>query len=101
MNPVEMTRLLQAREERYGDFELNAILSQRLKTLLRKTANWNSLPDILKEALEMDMHKLSRILCGEYKYLDSWVDRIGYIQRAVEYIEQTQFVSSKEENKND
>ena len=47
---------------------------------MRDSPNWGTLPDNMKETLEMIAHKAGRILNGDPLYDDSWIDIIGYTQ---------------------
>ena len=76
--------LLAARGARYGAFADNASISQALKTQMRQTPKWGVLDPDMKEALEMVAHKISRILCGDPHYDDSWVDIAGYATRVAD-----------------
>lgn len=69
---------LAERGNRYGDFQEHARITQNIKRAMRDSPNWESLSDDKKEALEMDAHKIGRILNGDPEYKDSWHDVIGY-----------------------
>ncbi len=75
---MEIKAVLEQRGSRYGSFTDNARLAQSFKLILRHCPEWNSLASEHKEAIEMIMHKLSRIVCGDPTYKDSWVDIAGY-----------------------
>lgn len=72
--------VLEQRGQRYGDFDGHAYITQALKLVMRDTHNWDSLDDVMKEALEMVAHKIGRILNGDPTYKDSWTDIIGYVR---------------------
>ena len=76
--------LLADRGARYGAFKDNAALSQALKAVMRSGPKWEALDPDMKEALEMSAHKISRILCGDPHYDDSWVDIAGYATRVAD-----------------
>lgn len=76
--------LLAARGARYGAFTDNARVSQNIKALMREAPKWDDLDPDMKEALEMVAHKISRILCGDPRYDDSWVDIAGYATRVAD-----------------
>jgi len=76
---IDITETLQQRGERYGVFGYHAELSQGMKRAMRCSKNWDNLSDDKKEALEMVVHKIARILNGDPEYIDSWHDIIGYI----------------------
>lgn len=76
--------LLAERGARYGAFKDNAQISQSLKVQMRQAPKWDALDPDMKEALEMVAHKISRILCGDPHYDDSWVDIAGYATRVAD-----------------
>lgn len=76
--------LLDERGKRYGEFKEHARITQAIKRAMRDSPNWEELPDEMKEALEMDAHKKGRILNGDFRYADSWVDTVGYNQLIVD-----------------
>lgn len=76
--PVGVDKTLTERGNRYGDFNEHARITQNIKRAMQDSPNWKSLPDNMKEALEMDAHKIGRILNGDPYYADSWHDIIGY-----------------------
>ena len=55
-------------------------IAQNLKTAMRMTnpQAWEALDDDQKESLEMQAHKIARILNGDPNHADSWVDIAGY-----------------------
>lgn len=76
--------LLAARGARYGAFSANARVSQSFKALMRAAPKWDTLDPDMKEALETIALKISRILCGDPQYDDSWVDIAGYATRVAD-----------------
>ena len=70
--------VLQERGSRYGEFKDNADISQQLKSVMYSSTNYYSLPNDMKESLQMIAHKIARILEGDPYYDDSWVDIAGY-----------------------
>ena len=75
---TSITTILAERGSRYGAFATHALITQRLKDVMKNTPNWNILSPSQKEALEMTAHKIGRILNGDPDYDDSWVDIGGY-----------------------
>lgn len=69
---------LTERGSRYGKFESHALVTQELKCIMFETPKWRDLAYDQKEALEMIVHKIGRILNGDPDYDDSWVDIAGY-----------------------
>jgi len=69
---------LAERGSRYGEFAEHARITQNLKRAMIDSPNWETLPDDMREALEMVQHKVGRILNGDPYYHDSWHDMTGY-----------------------
>jgi hypothetical protein len=92
----DIQQILAERGSRYGRFDAHALVTQRLKQALTFGANWNSLEPDAKEALEMIVHKIGRILSGDPDYDDSWVDICGYSQLIVDRIRRTGEYASPE-----
>lgn len=80
---AEVSEILAERGNRYGDFSEHARITQAIKRAMSDSPNWAELPDYMKEALEMNAHKVGRILNGDPLYDDSWVDIVGYTQLVV------------------
>ena len=51
------------------------------------SSNWATLPDDMREALEMIQHKVGRILNGDATWADSWVDIAGYAKLVSDRLE--------------
>lgn len=71
-------KTLAERGSRYGSFVNHARITQNIKRAYRDSPNWEKLPDDMKESLEMNAHKVGRILNGDFNYTDSWHDISGY-----------------------
>lgn len=69
---------LAERGSRYGVFAGHAKITQDMKRAMVASPQWATLKDDQKEALEMVVHKIGRILNGDPDYQDSWTDIIGY-----------------------
>lgn len=69
---------LAERGTRYGEFHEQARISQTLKFEMTHSINWNTLRPDQREALDMIVHKIARILNGDPDYADSWHDIAGY-----------------------
>jgi len=83
MNEIRM--VLEERERTYGSFKIQAQLSQGLKEIIMPMLDDD--PEYLREGMEMILHKIARIANGDVKYLDSYVDIIGYTQLIIDEIE--------------
>ena len=83
----DIDQVLEERGSNYGKFQDHAALTQGLKLCLTRGPSWNKCTSSQKEALEMVVHKIGRIVNGDPNYLDSWVDIIGYTQLVVDELE--------------
>ena len=79
----QIEEILQSREETYGSFFLNSLVTQGIKADLHMAGNWKKMSSSHKEALEMIAHKMSRIANGDSNYKDSWLDIQGYAELAL------------------
>jgi hypothetical protein len=85
MNKINLDVILKARGNTYGEFRDNARISQGIKSAMR-VGNWDTLPNVQREALEMIAHKMARILAGDPAYADNMVDIAGYATLVAEEI---------------
>lgn len=79
-------KMLVERGTRYGKFEEHARITQAIKAAMADSPNWATLPQHMKESLEMNAHKIGRILNGDPYYDDSWQDMIGYTKLVLDKI---------------
>lgn len=89
---MNIDEILNERGERYGSnremgYRELALIAQNLKAAMKHSPNWNKLPADMRESLEMVASKFARILNGDFSYIDSWADCIGYLQLVVERLE--------------
>lgn len=78
---TDIDKTLEERGKRYnlnGTYEDHATLTQNLKTCARSHKGWHSLTSGMQEAVDMIFHKIARIINGDPKYKDNWVDIEGY-----------------------
>ena len=75
---MEINEILNEREKTHGDFQESATVAQAMKGYMRYYADWEYLPNTHKEALEMIVHKIGRILAGNPSHKDHWDDIAGY-----------------------
>ena len=80
---MEVNEILEQRQETYGDYFDVAKTSQFFKSECKKQSRWNELSFSQKESIDMIISKAARILNGDFKWLDSWYDIIGYSQLIV------------------
>lgn len=69
---------LNTRGSKYGKFKNIGVICQEFKTVLNSHINTDKLEPYQIEALEMILHKITRILNGDPTYLDNWHDIAGY-----------------------
>lgn len=77
---TDITKVLEQRGNRYGDFTGHARVAQRLKTVLKEelTIRSKTLPMEQEECLDMIFHKIGRIVNGDCMYSDNYIDISGY-----------------------
>jgi len=86
LEEMQKEDLLTVRGSTHGDFKSNSVYVQRAKYMVRQQDNWDKLEDYQKEAIDMTLHKLGRILTGDPKFIDSWRDIVGYNQLVVDQL---------------
>lgn len=86
----ELELIVAQRRGRYGPLIESGKVAQDLEDYLRALPGWSRLEYDQKEALSMVMHKISRIMCGDPDYDDSWVDIAGYAQNIVNRLREVQ-----------
>lgn len=77
----EIDKTLAERGNRYnlnGTYNDHATLTQDLKDRCRSHKGWAPCPSPMKEAIDMILHKIARVLNGDPTYKDNWVDIEGY-----------------------
>jgi hypothetical protein len=74
---MSIEQTLAERQLTHGDFETHAYISQKLKAGINLGGFKDMQPD-QKEALEMIVHKIARILNGNPDTHDHWHDIAGY-----------------------
>ena len=80
----DIKSILADRNKTHGEYGVHAGVTQCLKSVMRHTQNWGYLNPSQVEALEMISHKIGRILCGDPKHEDHWLDLCGYAMLVVE-----------------
>lgn len=81
-------QILAERGKTYGDFTGHARITQTLKAVIRLNSTrddgGSKLSSVHREALDMILHKIGRILNGDPNYRDSWDDIAGYARLAAD-----------------
>lgn len=75
---INHDKTLEERGDRYGKFTTQALISQSMKNRVRSGKSWDSMDYDMKEAIDMILHKVARIVNGDPYYMDSWHDIAGY-----------------------
>jgi hypothetical protein len=75
---MTIKKVLDDREKRYGQYQVVSKISQELKYIMQYSPNYATMPDYMKESLDLIANKLARILNGDSLYDDSWRDISGY-----------------------
>lgn len=78
-----MIDLLEQRKETHGDFHSNSFISQTLKGVVRPWIADRELTSAQREAIDMILHKISRICAGNPDHADHWRDIAGYANLVV------------------
>jgi hypothetical protein len=80
----KLSQTLAQREQTHGGFRNNSRPTQELKEIFRKTPGWDNLHPYEREALDMIVHKIGRILAIANRTndpttrQDAWHDVAGY-----------------------
>jgi recombinational DNA repair protein RecT len=82
-----LENILQQRRSTHGDFKDHAQVTQEIKRAMFRSKNWEKLTCWQREALEMEAHKIGRILSGDPNYKDHWDDMAGYAKLVAGRIE--------------
>jgi hypothetical protein len=77
--------ILEERNKTHGAFTDNARVAQELKDVMLHTRNWDKLHPVHKEALHMTAHKIARILSGDFKHNDHWIDGGNYMHLPIKF----------------
>lgn len=77
---ASLRKVLDARRKQHGDFSEHARVTQALKDVMHKSEGWARLSPMQRESLEMNVHKIGRIIAGNPDFKDHWVDIAGYSQ---------------------
>ena len=78
MSDEHVDATLSERRGTHGEFAENARIAQALKDVMRDADGWERLTPSEREALEMIVHKVGRVLAGDPHYADHWHDIAGY-----------------------
>jgi hypothetical protein len=78
---VDINEIISQRRQLYGDFMRQAAIASDMKGIMRSYTDWeDTFAADQREALDMIVVKLARILNGDPNHADSWIDIAGYAQ---------------------
>ena len=91
-------KILAERRTQHGAFAVHAAVTQKLKATLHDVhivapasdvpmRSYDRLTPVQREALEMIVHKIGRILAGDPNHRDHWDDIAGYARLAAKEID--------------
>ena len=75
---MDTQELLNERGKTHGDYTEHARITQNLKIMMRNFKGWGRLNLAMCESLDMQAHKIGRILAGDPDFRDHWDDIAGY-----------------------
>ena len=73
-----VSKTLEERGKRYGNFYQHATICQDIKAVMQNTEGWERLAPDQAQALEVIADKIARMLNGDPDYVDNWHDIGGY-----------------------
>lgn len=71
-------RLTDTRKQSHGKIQDVGEVSQKFKAITHAAKNWETMSDSQREALDLIVHKIARILVGDPDFKDHWDDIAGY-----------------------
>jgi hypothetical protein len=80
-------KVLEKRGEKYGKYSDLAELLDKVLKAYESSRNWRNLDPYMRVSLFMDAMKTVRILNGDCREMDSWLDKQGYIQLVIMELE--------------
>ena len=83
---TDLDQILTERRAAHGDFSEHARITQNLKAMAANGVNWREsrLTSVQREAIEMILHKVGRIVAGDPNHRDHWDDIAGYARLAAD-----------------
>lgn len=81
---VPLSALLAEREQVHGNLKYSSVTMQQFKHLARVCPKWANMSDLQREAVDMILHKIGRVLHGDPTHKDHWDDIAGYATRAAQ-----------------
>lgn len=75
---MELEEILSQRHGTHGEFTENAQVTEDIMDILHASPQWQVMPAFSKTAIYFIVHKLARIVCGDFSFFDHWKDIQGY-----------------------
>lgn len=77
---TKIDKILNDREKTHGSFPIHAAVTQELKAVVGQhlMEQGRALDADMQEAIDMICHKLGRIVAGNPRHGDHWLDVAGY-----------------------
>ena len=88
-------KIQEERKNTYGEFAEQARISQNIKNAMKDSPNWDNLEPHMKESLEMNAHKIARILNGDRYHYDSWIDAASYLDLSAKEVKYAGFTADE------
>ena len=80
-------KMIATRQGTHGVMRDSSVFVQEVKVLMRHQLNWPKMEAYQREALDMILHKIARILYGDPNFREHWDDVAGYAERAARTID--------------
>ena len=77
---------IKERTESYGDFADNATVAQLLKEAIQMETNYPNMPPYMRESLDIICSKISRMVTGDWKHADNWLDIQGFAKLSLDLL---------------
>lgn len=74
----DLSATLVARKAVHGDFTDHARITQSLKDVVREAPSYARMSPIVRESIDMILHKVARACSGDPHHADHWRDIAGY-----------------------
>jgi hypothetical protein len=84
MSDAQIIELIINRQTTHGRYGVAAEMAQKMKGIFQDAPNWDHLSAAQKESLHMISVKIARILCGNPRCIDHWMDISGYATLAAD-----------------
>jgi len=83
---MDTDQILKERQTTHGDFPDVAEVNIALERAAYSGVNWDKLPPVAKIAIKMILHKIARVVSGNWSFDDHWADIMGYAGLVRKYI---------------